>query len=185
MVDALQEQLTLSRKAGVNTLVDLARTALWSTERLAELQMVTLRALVDTTANQVAAPWPANGQAAEGRPPVTVGPLMETLLNYSRAVYELSRDTHIAYSETYRTQRTAAHKNLNAALEGRLKTAPVGTDVALLALKSVIAAADHAFDSVHLTTRQILVAEPAAAAESPVAAANPAPVAQPRRKKAA
>ena len=176
MINTLQQQLSDSHKAGIEVLVDLTRTALASTERLASLQLSTLRTLMDRLGEQVRTP----GEANQGEALV---PLIETMLGYSRGVYDISRDTHTAYTRAYQTRRGENRKSLQDAIEHSVKNAPLGADVALLTLSSVLAASDHAYDTLHQATSQLLSSAEhnvAAVAES---AAAPAP--KPRARTAA
>jgi hypothetical protein len=128
------------------------------------------------------------GRAATGRHATTLAqPAVEKAVAYSRSVYEIATQTQEELSKVVEGQFSEMNKNVATALDKAAKNAPAGSDVAVAAVKSAIAAANSAYDSMTKAAKQV-----AEIAEANVAAATTATVkavgtgaAAPKAKKAA
>ena len=98
-------------------------------------------------------------------------PLVEKAVAYNRSVYEIASQSQEEFSKMFEAQVAELNKNLAAALDKAAKSAPAGSDVAVAAVKSAIAAANSAYDSVSKAAKQV-----AEIAEANVAAATNATV---------
>ena len=98
-------------------------------------------------------------------------PMIEKAVAYNRNVYEIATQTQEEISKVVEGQMTEANKNLAAALEKAAKSAPAGSDVAVAAVKSAIAAANSAYESMTKAAKQV-----AELTEANVAAATSATV---------
>jgi hypothetical protein len=90
---------------------------------------------------------------------------------YSRSVYEISAQSKEEMSKLLEAQFGDFQKQVLGLLEKATKNAPAGSDVAVNAVKSAIAAATSAFDSMNKAAKQV-----ADIAETNVAAATNATV---------
>jgi hypothetical protein len=90
---------------------------------------------------------------------------------YSRNVYEIASQTQVGVSKLVEAQAAEANKSFVALLDKAAKSAPAGSDVAVAAVKSAIAAANSAYDSITKAGKQF-----ADIAEANVAAATNATV---------
>jgi adenine-specific DNA methylase len=86
-------------------------------------------------------------------------------------VYEIASQSQEEFSKLFEAQIAELNKNLATALDKAAKSAPAGSDVAVAAVKSAIAAANSAYDSVSKAAKQV-----AEIAEANVAAATNATV---------
>jgi phasin family protein len=176
------DQLAELNKANVTQATKYAALALENTEKLVKLNLTVAKAAIAQSAE--------NAEAA-----VTVTDVQELLalrtkyteasvqsaLGYSRNVYELAQEAQAQY--TLLAEQTWADytKGVAAWVEKATKSAPAGSDVAVNALKSTIAASTAAFDQFQKATRQVVNF---ADASVRAAAANATKVA-PKGKKAA
>ena len=90
---------------------------------------------------------------------------------YSRSLYEIAAQTQEEISKVVEAQFTETNKNVASVLDKAAKNAPAGSDVAVAAVKSAIAAANSAYDSISKAAKQV-----AEIAEANVAAATSATV---------
>ena len=166
------EQFVALNKANVETLLTLANTAFASAERLAALNLNTARAVLeDSVASAKALLAVKDVQELVALQTSLAQPLVEKAVAYSRSVYEISTQTQEEFSKLFEAQVAEANKNFTSALDKAAKSAPAGSDVAVAAVKSAIAAANSAYDSVSKAAKQV-----AEIAEANVAAATSATV---------
>ena len=181
------EQFASANKANVETLLTIANTAFASAARLAALNLNTARALLeDSVANAKAMLAVKDVQQLVAMQTTLAQPAVEKAVAYSRSVYEIATQTQEELSKVVEGQFSEINKNVASALDKAAKNAPAGSDVAVAAVKSAIAAANSAYDSMTKAAKQV-----AEIAEANVAAATTATVkavgtnAAPKAKKAA
>ncbi len=182
------EQLAGVNKATVESMLTLANTAFASAERLAALNLNTARTMLeDSVANAKAMLAVKDLQELMSLQSAFAQPIVEKAVAYSRSVYEISAQTQEEVSKVFEAQFAEMNKNVAVALDKAAKSAPAGSDVAVAAVKSAIAAANSAYDSMNKAAKQV-----AEIAEANVAAATNATVkavsaaaAAPKAKKAA
>jgi phasin family protein len=179
------EQMASANKANIESILTLANTAFASAERLAALNLNTARNLLEDTVSSAKALMGAkdiqelmNIQASLAQPTV------EKAVAYSRSIYEIASATQEELTKVFEAQFAEANKTMTSALDKAVKNAPAGSDVAVAAVKSAIAAANSAYDSMTKAAKQV-----AEIAEANVAAATSATVkavsTAPKAKKAA
>ena len=179
------EQIAATSKANVESLLTLANTAFASAERLAALNLNTARTLLeDTVANAKTLMGAKDIQELMNIQASLAQPTVEKAVAYSRSVYEIASQTQEELTKIFEAQFAEANKTMTSALDKAVKNAPAGSDVAVAAVKSAIAAANSAYDSMTKAAKQV-----AEIAEANVAAATSATVkavgAAPKAKKAA
>jgi phasin family protein len=79
----------------------------------------------------------------------------EKWTDYSKAVYEVAQHTQAQWSNLFEAQVTEMNKNVAAALDKAVKSAPAGADVAIAAIKSTMGATSAAFDSMTKAAKQV------------------------------
>jgi len=166
------EQFAAANKASIEVLMTLANAAFASAERLAALNMNTARALLEdsvaTTKTLMAA---KDVQELVSLQSTLAQPSVEKVVAYARNLYEISAQSQEEFSKLFEGQFAEVNKNVAAALDKAAKSAPAGSDVAVAAVKSAIAAANSAYDSMNKAAKQV-----AEIAEANVAAATSATV---------
>lgn len=179
------EQFSSTNKANIESLLTIANTAFASAERLAALNLNTARNLLeDTVANAKALMGAKDIQELMNIQTSIAQPTVEKAIAYSRSVYEIASQTQEEMTKVFEVQFAEANKTMTSALDKAVKNAPAGSDVAVAAVKSAIAAANSAYDSMTKAAKQV-----AEITEANVAAATNATVkavaAAPKAKKAA
>lgn len=180
------EQFAGANKANVETLLTVANTAFASAERLAALNLNTARTLLEDSVNAAKALLSAKDiQELVGMQSALAQPAFEKAVAYSRSVYEISSQTQEEFAKIFDSQYVEINRNVTSALDKAVKNAPAGSDVAVAAVKSAIAAANSAYETMNKAAKQV-----AEMAEANVAAATSATVkavgaTAPKAKKAA
>ena len=156
MAYAIPDQITAANKAGIETLLTLANTIFASTERLAALNLNVARSAIEDSVIS------AKGLFGVKDPQELIGyqsslaqPAVEKAVSYSRSLYEIATQTQEEVGKLFEAQFAELNKTVNAALEQAAKNAPAGSDVAVAAMKSAMAAATSAYDSVSKAVKQV------------------------------
>lgn len=169
---ATPEQFAAANKASIESLLTLANTALASAERIAALNLNTARSLLeDGVSNTKAILSAKDVQEALAVQAALAQPNVEKAVAYSRSVYEISAQSQEEVSKLLEGQFGEFQKQVATLLDKAAKSAPAGSDVAVAAVKSAVAAANSAFDSFNKAAKQA-----AEIAEANVAAATNATV---------
>lgn len=184
---AMPDQFAASNKANIESALTVANSAFASVERLAALNLNVARSLLEESiANTKALLGAKDVQELMNLQTSFAQPLVEKAVAYNRSVYEIATQSQEEASKLVEGQIAELNKNLATALDKAAKSAPAGSDVAVAAVKSAIAAANSAFDSVSKAAKQV-----AEMTEANVTAATNATVkavstpAKPAAKKAA
>lgn len=141
--------------AGIEILASLASATFAGMERLAALNLNAARTLMEQGADTSRALLIAGDAQAllslQGKLAKTDA---EKAADYSRRVYEIANQTREALSKVVESQVSELNTNLDMKLDQAVKTAPEGSDLALNALRSALAAANSAYDSMNKAARQ-------------------------------
>ncbi len=166
------EQFAAANKAAVDSLLSVANTALASAERIAALNLNTARSVLEDSVSGAKAVMSAkDAQEALTIQASLAQPNVEKAVAYSRSVYEISAQTQEEVTKMLEAQFGDFQKQIAALLDKASKSAPAGSDVAVAAVKSAIAAATSAFDNMNKAAKQV-----AEITEANVAAATNATV---------
>ena len=172
MFNTTPEQLAAANKANVEALMNLNHVAFEGVERLLALNLNAVKAaLEDSVTNAKAAMSVKDVQEFVALQTTLAQPAVEKAVAYSRSIYEIANQTQAGVSKLVEAQAAEANKNFVALLDKAAKSAPAGSDVAVAAVKSAIAAANSAYDSITKATKQF-----SDIAEANVAAATSATV---------
>ena len=94
---------------------------------------------------------------------------IEKAIAYSKSVYEVATETNAELSKAAEKRVSDWNENFTALLDKAVKNAPAGSDVAVAGIKSMLAAANSAYDNFTKVTKQateIAEANVAAATET-------------------
>ena len=150
------EQFAAANKAAVDSLLSVANTALASAERIASLNLETARSVLeDSVSNAKALMGAKDPQEALSIQASLAQPSVEKAVAYSKSVYEISAETQEQLTKMVEAQFGDFQKNVASMLEKAAKSAPAGSDVAVAAVQSAIAAANSAFDNMRKTAKQV------------------------------
>ena len=149
------EQFASANKATVDSLLSLANTALASAERIAALNLNTARSVLEDSVSGAKALMSAKDpQEAMAIQASLTQPNVEKAAAYSRSVYEISAQTQEELSKMVEAQFGDFQKTVAGLLDKAAKSAPAGSDVAVAAVKSAIAAANSAFGNMNTVAKQ-------------------------------
>ncbi|MEN3112452.1 phasin family protein [Uliginosibacterium paludis] len=166
------EQLGSANKASIEAALTIANTAFSCAEKLATLNLNTARTLLEeSVANAKTLIGAKDIQELLSLQASLAQPTIEKLAAYGRSVYEIGAAAQEDFSKIVESQLSEVNKNVSAALDKAAKSAPAGSDVAVAAVKSAIAAANSAYDSMNKAAKQV-----AEITEANVAAATSATV---------
>jgi phasin family protein len=150
------EQFAAANKAAVDSLLSVANTALASAERIATLNLETARSVLeDSVSNAKAIMGAKDPQEALSIQASLAKPNVEKAVAYGKSVYEISAETQEQLAKMVEAQFGDFQKNVAAMLEKAAKSAPAGSDVAVAAVQSAIAAANSAFDNMRKAAQQV------------------------------
>jgi len=150
------ENFASANKAAVETFLTLANTALAGTERVAALNLNVARSfLEDGVANAKALFGVRDPQHFVALQNTLAQPALEKFVSYSRNLYEIATETKEEVSKLVETQVANLNKNVADALDKAAKNAPAGSDGAIAAVRSAIAATNSAYDNISKAANQV------------------------------
>lgn len=149
------EQFVAANKAAVDSLLSVANTALASAERIAALNLNTARAtLEDSVANVKAISGAKTPQDVAAVASSLTQPAIEKATAYARSVYEITTQTQGELTKMVEAQFGDFQKTVAGLVEQAAKAAPAGSETAVAAVQSAIAAATSAFGNMQATAKQ-------------------------------
>lgn len=149
-----QDQFAALQKANLDTTISLANAVLAGAERLANLQLATAKDLLAENAKTARSLMSVKNPQELAGLQTTVEPIMERALAYSRGIYEVTSQTQGEIAKVLEGRLKHLSAAMNEAMETAAKAGP-GSDVAMAALKSAMAAANSAYDNVQKMTKQV------------------------------
>jgi phasin family protein len=149
------EQIVTAQKSNVETLFGLTGTAFEGIEKLVELNLqVAKSAIADAAANAKAALSVKDAQELLALQSSLLQPAAEKAAAYSRYVYEIAAATNAEVARVAEATSAEAQAKFMSIADTAVKNAPAGTENAVALLKSAVAAANNAFESVQKATKQ-------------------------------
>jgi len=149
------EQIMASHKANIETLFGLTQKAFEGVEKLVELNVQATKAALAETANHAQAVMGVkDAQELLALQAGMVQPLAEKTAAYSRHLYDITSAAGAELSKTVESQTAEAQKKIEGLVESASKNAPAGSEAAVAAMKTAVAAANTAFESVQKAVKQ-------------------------------
>jgi len=149
------EQLLATHKANVETLFTLGAKAFEGVEKLVELNLQTAKTAMEEAAEHTKAVLAAKDpQELVALSSNLMQPVAEKAASYSRHLYDIATSTGSEVSKMAEGQVSEAQKKFQSAVDNAVKNAPAGTENAVVLVKSAVAAANNAFDSVQKAAKQ-------------------------------
>ena len=149
------EQIQSTNKTNVETLLSVAATQFAALEKLANLSSSALKAAFeDGIANTRALAGAKDVQEFVNLQSTFAQPAIEKAIAYSRGVYEVATQTNAEFSRMAEKRVAEWNENFVSLLDKAVKNAPAGSDVAVTAVKQMIAAANSAYDNLTKVARQ-------------------------------
>ncbi|CAH0355095.1 MAG: phasin family protein [Aquabacterium sp.] len=149
------EQLMANHKANIATLLDLGQKAFEGVEKLVELNLQVAKATLDEVSEHTKAVLSVkDAQELLALNTSLLQPSAEKAAAYSRHLYDIASSTSAEVSKVAEGQMSEAQKKFMSVVDNAVKNAPAGTENAVVLVKSAVAAANNAFDSVHKAAKQ-------------------------------
>jgi len=149
------EQFMQLGKSSVEAALSLATITLQSTERLVGLQMKTAKEALDESIKTAKALTDVkNVQELLSFQSTAAQPSMDKVVAYSRSLYEVAAETQTQISKVFEERMSKVSGELVAAMDKAVKTAPAGSETAIAAFKSAVAAASTAYDTMSKVARE-------------------------------
>jgi phasin family protein len=149
------EQVVAAHKANVETLFDLTSKAFEGVEKLVELNLQVAKAAMGEVADSTRAALSVkDAQELLALQTSMLQPSAEKAAAYSRHVYDIAANTNAEVTRIAETQIAEMQKKFVSAVDGAVKNAPAGTENAVALVKSAMAAANNAYESVHKAAKQ-------------------------------
>lgn len=149
------EQIQAAGKANVEALLSVASTQFAAIEKLANLNTSAMKtAFEDSVAHIRALAGAKDLQEYVSLQSAFAQPAIEKAIAYSKSVYELAADTSNELSKLAERRIAEWKESLVSFLDKAAKNAPAGSDVAVTAVKQMIAAANSAYDNFAKVAKQ-------------------------------
>ncbi|WP_341905154.1 phasin family protein [Polaromonas sp. YR568] len=149
------EQIMASHKANIETLFGLTHKAFEGVEKLVELNVQATKAALAETANHAQAVMGVkDAQELLALQAGMVQPLAEKTAAYSRHLYDIASAAGADIGKTFESQTAEAQKKFVGLVDNAAKNAPAGSETAVAVMKSAVAAANNAFESMQKAVKQ-------------------------------
>lgn len=149
------DQVVAAQKAQLETVFGLTEKAVAGVEKLVELNLQVARASLSEAAGNVQAALSVkDAQQFVALQQSLLQPAAEKALAYGRQVYEIAATTNAEVAKVAESQLADAQKTLVSLVDGAVKNAPAGTEGAASFVKSAVAAANNAMESVQKVAKQ-------------------------------
>jgi phasin family protein len=149
------EQILASQKANVETLFGLTTKAFEGVEKLVELNVTASRAALAEAASHTQAVLSVkDAQELLALQASLFQPLAEKTAAYSRHLYDIASGTGSEFGKAFESKVVEAQKAFVGLVDNAAKNAPAGSETAVAVMKSAVAAANNAFESVQKAVKQ-------------------------------
>jgi phasin family protein len=149
------EQLVAAQKANIETLFGLTNKAFEGVEKLVELNVTAAKAALNESAAHTQAVLSVkDAQELIALQASLFQPLAEKTAAYSRHLYDIAQGTGAEFTKAFEGQTSEAQQKFAALVENAAKNAPAGSETAVAVMKSAVAAANNAFESVQKAVKQ-------------------------------
>jgi phasin family protein len=174
------EHLIATNKENLETMVEFIGITAAGAEKLFDLQLKTAKAVfADTVTHAKTIVAAKDVQELAEIQSSAIQPAAEKTAAYGRHAYGVVAETQTELSRFFEVRFAEMNKNLTTALDKAVKSAPAGSDVAIAAVKSALAAANQAYDAFSKASKQV-----AEATEATLAATTSSGGATARKKAA-
>ena len=149
------EQLLATHKANLETFFSLGAKAFEGVEKLVELNIQTAKTSMEEIAEHTKAVMAVkDAQELVALHSSMMQPSAEKVAAYSRHIYDIATATGSEVTKVTEGQVSEAQKKFLSVVDNAVKNAPAGSENAVVLVKSAVAAANNAFDSVQKAAKQ-------------------------------
>ncbi|HOZ64074.1 MAG TPA: phasin family protein [Burkholderiaceae bacterium] len=149
------EQVMSSHKANIETLMGLTSKAFEGVEKIVELNLTASKAaLAETGEHAKAVLSVKDAQELLALQSGLFQPLAEKTAAYSRHLYDIASGSTAEFGKAFEGQAADAQKKFMGLVDSAAKNAPAGSETAVAVMKSAVAAANNALESVQKAVKQ-------------------------------
>jgi phasin family protein len=149
------EQIVAAQKANVETLFGLTNKAFAGVEKLLELNIhASKAALAEASDTAKAALSVKDAQELLALQAGLFQPLAEKTASYSRHLYDIASSAGAEFGAAVEAQAAEGQKKFMSLVDTAGQNAPAGSEAAVSAMKTAVAAANNAFESVQKAVKQ-------------------------------
>lgn len=149
------EQMIAAQKNNVEAFFGLAQKTFTGVEKLVELNLKTTREVLDqATKNAQSLLAVKDVQELVSIQSGLLQPQVEKAATYGRQVYDITAGAANEAGKAAEANIAEAQSKLNAAVDAAVKNAPAGTESLVAMVKSSVAAANNAYDTVSKAAKQ-------------------------------
>jgi phasin family protein len=149
------EQILASHKSNIETLFGLTNKAFEGVEKIVELNLTASKAALSEAAGHTQSMLSVkDAQELLALQSGLFQPLAEKTAAYSRHLYDIAQGAGVEFTKTFEGQAADAQKKFGALVDSAAKNAPAGSEAAVAVVKSAIAAANNALESVQKAVKQ-------------------------------
>lgn len=149
------EQVMASHKANIETLMGLTSKAFEGVEKIVELNLTASKAAMSESAEYAKAVMSVkDAQELLTLQSGLMQPLAEKTAAYSRHLYDIATGSSAEFSKAVEDQAADAQKKFMGLVDTASKNAPAGSETAVAVMKSAVAAANNALESVQKAVKQ-------------------------------
>jgi len=150
------EHLVATNKENLESVIAFAGITAAGAEKLMELQLRTAKnAFADVVKNAKALSAVKDVQELTEVQTSIAQPLADKITSYGRSVYAVIAETQAELNKFFEERIAATNKTFVTVLDQAVKNAPAGSDVAVAAVKSAMAAANQAYDAFSKASKQV------------------------------
>ena len=149
------DQVIASHKATIETLFGLTSKAFEGVEKIVELNLTASKAAMSEASSHTQSLL--NVKDAQELLALQSGlfqPLAEKAAAYSRHLYDIATGSAAEFGKTFEGQAADAQKKFMDLVDSAAKNAPAGSEAAVAMMKSSVAAATNALESVQKAVKQ-------------------------------
>jgi phasin family protein len=149
------DQILAAQKANLETLFGLTTKAFEGVEKLVELNVTASKAALSEAASTTQAMLSVkDAQELLALQASLFQPLAEKTSAYSRHLYDIAQGTGAEFSKAFEVKAAEAQQAFVGLVDSAAKNAPAGSETAVAVMKSAVAAANNAFESVQKAVKQ-------------------------------
>ena len=149
------DQFVAINKANLETAMKFAGVALQGAERILDLQLKAARsAFADSVENAKTIAAVKDLHQLAALKDTMAQPTIDKATAYAKSVYDVATATQAEIGKLLEEQVAEFNKQVVAALDKMVKTAPAGSEVGIATLKSAIAAVNASYENVSKVAKQ-------------------------------
>ena len=149
------EQVIASHKANVETLFGLTAKAFEGVEKMIELNLTASRAALSEAASHTQSALSVkDAQELLALQSAMFQPLAEKTASYSRHLYDIAAISGAEFGKALEGKSAEMQKAFAGTIDNMAKNAPAGSESAVAVMKSAVANANSAFESVQKVVKQ-------------------------------